>query len=156
MILSFDLDGVIADTDNAILSLLHACVYRGYTSLSDEEYLLQYYARRQVKLNPQEFLGPDDEYVVITGRVPFAHDITQTWVAHHLPACKRVFLVGDKKTEEAYHCRRDGEATAIVAERKCQVIKDAGVDVHFDNNPKIVKHLRANGVVTIQVGGGLA
>lgn len=155
MILSFDLDGVIADTDNGLLNILHkAAREKENGSL---HYLQQYYARRRILLNPRELAGPNDEYHIVTGRIPTAHGITRTWVERWLgaEALPNLHLVGDSIIERLFEMGKPEEAAGKLAERKSRVLHYIKADVHFDNNPTIVKFLRAEGMLTVLVGGGL-
>ncbi len=152
MILSFDLDGVIADADTGVLSLLHG----GADDAAIATALPQYYARRRLLLNPQLLIGPSDTYHVITGRGPSIHAVTRKWIAHFLPTCSGVHLVGDDLSVRLIAKGRAEEAAQLLARRKAQVIRAVGSTVHFDNNPTIVQQLRERGITAIQVGGGLA
>ena len=153
MILSFDLDGVLADTDNAMLALMHTAVRAKVPGADDD--LQQYYARRRLLLNPLDLVGPDDRFIILTGRIPFAHKVTIEWVNHFLPSCDNLQLLGDAETEALYIRGEDSKASLLMAGRKLSVINDSGSAIHFDNNPTIIRQLRAAGVPAVLVGGGL-
>lgn len=156
MILSFDLDGVIADTDNGVLNLLHQAA-RVNGSEGSHHYLQQYYARRNVILDPRSLAGPEDEVHIVTGRVPQAFAITRVWVERWLGAdtLPNLHLVSDSKIEKLFEVGNPGAATLELAVRKLRVIRFIKAEVHFDNNPTIVKYLRGEGMTTVLVGGGL-
>ncbi len=153
MILSFDLDGVLADTDNAMLGLMHRAVRDEVPGATDD--LQQYYARRRLLLNPLDFVGPDDRFVILTGRIPFAHEVTREWVNHYFPSCENLQLLGDAATEALYIRGEDDEASRLMAQRKLGAINALGSAIHFDNNPTIIRTLRAAGIPAVLVGGGL-
>ena len=158
MRLSFDLDGVIADTDNGLLALLHQAAREGKPGATDE--VLQYYARRPIRLDPRQFTGPEDEFHIITGRVPSAHEITRAWVSRHFGPLfgnggRCLHLVGTPAVEIMFAEGRDAEASHKLAERKLGAITLVQSQVHFDNNPVIVEYLRKAGVIAVMVGGGL-
>ncbi len=153
MILSFDLDGVVANTDNGLLVLLHQAVRDGKPGAEAE--LRQYYARRAILLDPRQFTGPVDELHIITGRVPTAHSITHLWVERHFGALPTLHLVGTPEVEVMFAEGDDARASWELAKLKLEVIRQIRAQVHFDNNPIIVKHLRVKGVTAVMVGGGL-
>lgn len=155
VILSFDLDGVIADTDNGMLALLHQATRDGKPGAAHD--LEQYYARRQVVLDPREFCLPGDAFHIVSGRVPSAHYITQLWVGRWFGtlARERLHLVANGEVETAFAEGRDADACAALAERKLEAVQFIGAAVHFDNNLAIVRRLRQAGITTVMVGGGL-
>ena len=159
MILSFDLDGVIADTDNGLLNLLHQGTRaRGFDQYAGaDHYLEQYYARRHIVLDPRSLAGPGDEYHIVTGRVPSAHQITRVWVERWLGAdvLPNLHLVGDGKIDRLFEAGDPEEASRELAERKLRVLQYIKAQVHFDNNPTIVAYLRKEGMTAVLVGGGL-
>ncbi len=152
-VLSFDLDGVIADTDSSVLSLLHKADDAGAPGATDD--LLKYYARRRVSLDPLSFMTPDDRFIIVSGRVPMAHELTRQWASRLFPECSGVFLVSDNYVEDLFRSGNYERAFKELATRKLAVLQNQGVAVHFDNNPGIVEHLRAAGKLAVLVGGGL-
>ena len=159
MILSFDLDGVVADTDNGLLNLLHQETRkRGFDNFAGaSHYLEQYYARRKIMVDPRELTGPGDKFHIVTGRVPSAHKITRIWVERWLGAdsLPNLHLVADAKIEKFFEQGKTDEASIELGERKLRVIQFTKAEVHFDNNPLIVAYLRSRGVTAVLVGGGL-
>ncbi len=167
MILSFDLDGVVADTDNGLLNLLHQGTrdaWLGEDKMQEASkgngaylYMQQYYARRSVLIDPRNFAGPGDEYHIVTGRVPSAHNITRVWVERWLGAetLPNLHLVGDGIVERFFEKGDPHSAALELAGRKLRVLQYIKADVHFDNNPTIVKYLRSEGMKVVLVGGGL-
>ena len=156
MILSFDLDGVVADTDNGLLQLLHQYARDDHND-GAKHYLQQYYARRSLLLNPRRFSGPGDEVHIVTGRVPSAHKITRIWVERWLGAdsLPNLHLVADAKIEKFFEWGKTEAASIELGKRKLRVIQFTKAEVHFDNNPLIVAYLRSRGVTAVLVGGGL-
>ena len=155
MILSFDLDGVIADTDNGLLNILHKAARTNENG--SLHYMQQYYARRRIVLDPRGLAGPDDEYHIVTGRIPTAHQITRVWVERWLgpDVLPNLHLVGDGKIEALFEKGKPDEASRELAGRKLRVLQYIKAQVHFDNNPTIVKYLRSEGMTSVLVGGGL-
>ena len=155
MILSFDLDGVIADTDNGLLNILHKAARTNENG--SLHYMQQYYARRRIVLDPRGLAGPDDEYHIVTGRIPTAHQITRVWVERWLgpDVLPNLHLVGDGKIEALFEKGKPDEASRELAGRKLRVLQYIKAQVHFDNNPTIVEYLRSEGMTAVLVGGGL-
>ena len=157
MILSFDLDGVIADTDNGLLNLLHMQACRIEGNEGAFHYLQQYYARRPLILDPRSLTGPGDEYHIITGRVPSAHAITRKWVERWLgpEAVLNLHLVGTARVEGVFEKGETEAASVELGKSKLRAMQYSKVQVHFDNNPLIVAYLRSEGMTSVLVGGCL-
>ena len=152
-VLSFDLDGVVADTDSSVLSLLHKADDAEAPGANED--LLKYYARRRVSLDPLSLMTPDDRFIIVSGRVPMAHKLTRQWVARLFPECAGVFLVSDDYVEDLFRKGNYEHAFTELAARKLAVLQNEGVAVHFDNNPGIVEYIRSAGKLAVLVGGGL-
>lgn len=152
-LLSFDIDGVVADSDSAMLGLLHRA--HDQELLGAREHLLSYYARRPVMLDPRSFTLPGDVFILVSGRIPIAHELTRRWVAHHFPECAGLFLVSDDSVEEVFRSGRYDEAFTMLAERKHKVLQEHLVDLHFDNSPRIVRYVREHGILAVLVGGAI-
>lgn len=155
MRLSFDLDGVIADTDNGTLALLHQAAREEKPGAAHD--LQQYYARRSVVLDPRTLCLPGDSFHIVSGRVPSAWGITFPWVERWFGwlAKERLHLVSNQTVEDLFVLGENDEACEMLAEAKLAAIKDIRAALHFDNNPTIVRRLRQNGVTAVMVGGGL-
>lgn len=161
MILSFDLDGVISDTDNGLLSLLHQAMREGKPGAAND--LLQYYDRRRIVLDPRDFIGVDDTFHIITGRVPTSHVITRAWITRHFGpryfeqdlSTTRLHLVSDALVEDLFAAGEDTEAIRILAERKIKKVLAIKSLVHFDNNPVIIRAMREAGITAVQIGGSV-
>ncbi|KKL50443.1 hypothetical protein LCGC14_2305440 [marine sediment metagenome] len=156
MILSFDLDGVIADTDNGLLNLLHQAA-RTSGNIGAMHYLQQYYARRRILLDPRGLAGPSDEVHIVTGRVPSAFEVTRAWVKNWLgpAALENLHLVSDANVERFFEEGLTEKAAKELGLRKLRVLQYIKSQVHFDNNPIIVAYLRKEGMTAVLVGGGL-
>lgn len=152
MNLSFDLDGVLAETCNGMLGLLHNAVRFEWPGAHED--LIQYYARRPLLLDARLLLASHDDMHIITGRVPMAHEVTQRWVQRFYPRAHLV-CVSDEYVARMFDCGGYTEASEELAKRKIQAIKQCGSVVHFDNNPVIVRRVRESGVVAVLVGGGI-
>lgn len=157
MKLSFDLDGVIADTDNAMLGLLYNARTNNWAgAVADLE---QYYVRQRILIDPREFLGAGDYFHIVTGRVPSAQGLTKLWVERwfgwRAASPERLHFVSDEEIERQLCAGEDAAAYEELARRKLAMIQSIGAAVHFDNNPTIVRLLRRGGVAAVMVGGGL-
>lgn len=153
MIISFDLDGVIADTDPAILNRLHA----EETRMTPGAYyaLMKYYSSRRVNLHPAEWLDVDDQALIITGRLPMAHAVTRRWVNHHLGDRWPIVFISGEHVAELFAAYDDYGAIAEIARCKLGAIATHNVGLHIDNNPEIVGYLRAAGIPTLLHGGSV-
>ena len=157
MKLSFDLDGVICDTDNAMLGLLYNARTNNWAgAVADLE---QYYARQRILIDPRELLGVGDHFHIVTGRVPTAEAITRLWVERWFgwaqASSERLHFVSNEEIERLLIGGQDQEAYELLAQRKLATIIAIQAEVHFENNPLIVSRLRRAGVKAIQLGGGL-
>ncbi|KKK53563.1 hypothetical protein LCGC14_3093530 [marine sediment metagenome] len=155
MLLSFDLDGVVVATDNGLLALLHRAARAELPGAVAD--LQQYYARRQMMLDPRTLCLPGDSFHIITGRVPSAHEVTKLWVNRWFGwlGVKRLHLVGNQAVEDLFTLGQDDKACELLAQAKLEAIQEVRAAVHFDNNPSIIRRLRQGGVTAISVGGGL-
>jgi len=147
--ISFDLDGVITNAEKWFFSTLDA-LRRTHNNDQIREIELMYYATRQVKLNPYEFLGPGDIGYVITARKPLARTVTENWLFRHSINLEVVFV----DSEGDIDWKNYEEASYISGERKLGVLGSKGITVHFDNNPHIVQVMRRKmpSATIIQVG----
>lgn len=160
MIMSFDLDGVIADTDRWFFRGLNV-MYRVSLAVegtpNDELYSMEldYYASRPLKHDPRFLMAEADEGVIITARKPWAKKVTNQWLTRYgieLP-------VHYCDSQDDINWDNYERASVIAGRYKAAVIRGLwdgkGVDVHFDNNPYVVQVMREElpGVTIIQVGG---
>lgn len=154
--LSFDLDGVVADSDSAILGTLHQAARRGDEGADLRVQL--YYATRGVLLNPLEFCTAEDVWYILTGRVSSVWAITERWMKRHFPHLPddRLVFCATPDVEEKFYCGDYIAASQTLALRKIEWACKLGVDVHFDNNPLIVARMRNVGIPAIQVGAAVS
>lgn len=115
-----------------------------------------YYLDREPKLNPEDFLGKGDEYVIITGRSQKMAISTSDWVDKYCPNCLQLFIVDlgpayNQTTKEVINWSKEQ------AKRKAKVINSEKVEVYFEDNSECVKELRKLCPKTkiIQYGGKL-
>ena len=138
MRISFDLDGVIADTDRYFFRLLDIL-----RSLNADKRLLEimemdYYESRPLKYHPRLFMAIGDEGFVITSRKPRARGITSDWLEKNGITLPLIFSdhydVIDWSDYE--------EASILAGKYKADVIGQYGIELHFDNNPRIIQQIR--------------
>jgi hypothetical protein len=151
MKISFDLDGVIAETDKWFFRMLN--VFHELRHESQELYLMEmnYYANRPLKYHPNFFLADGDEGFIITARKQRARHETERWLSNHGIELKVVFIDGNDDIDWLDYPRASKRAGVY----KANTVKSLGVDCHFDNNPYIVQEMRRllAGVKVIQIGG---
>jgi len=150
MKISFDLDGVITDGHHWFFELLHPL--RITYPIEAKQAELSYYSSRLIKFHPNLFLVEGiDEGIIITARKPVARQVTEQWLRRYgilLP----VFFIDPYDTLDWFcYAKASKESAAL----KARVIERQGVEIHFDNNPILVKTLRniLPGVKIILVGG---
>lgn len=131
MIVSFDLDGTICDSDWGWLDTLRRLDW----PYSEEE---KYYASRNKILDPFRFMGPGDSGVILTGRPLHVREVTQLWVIKN--------GLGDLPLEFAMenHGKSKGtnEEFESQAVRKVKYLMALNIRVHFDDNTEVVKKMR--------------
>lgn len=154
MIVSFDLDGTICDSDGAMLGLLHdryrkAAIREEW--LYAEELLRRYYTTRRMVLDPRDFTLPGDTIIVITGRLAMTQDWTREWLRRWLPGVECCF-VGDEESEDFFAAGEYVQGSRVLARKKLATIRFFHVQAHFDNNAHIIEELRQEGIVAIPVG----
>ena len=136
MKVSFDLDGVITSSSKWFFRMLDLIQEVNPNSLSLQRVEIDYYSSLELKLNPNLFLAKDDTGYIITCRRPFSKRVTEDWLLKfgiRLP----VIFVDDGVDWSNYY-----QGSMVASKLKANAIKDLGVDVHFDNNPYLVKELR--------------
>jgi hypothetical protein len=153
MKIGFDLDGVICASDSAMLGLLHDFERKG-SLIGGELMLRHYYLSRPVLHDPREFCADIDQIYVVTCRSVQTMPWTQAWVNQWVPGAM-ILWARTPAMEALYAKGRYEEASVSSAESKAQLILRAGIEVHFDNNPFIVRRLRELGIKAILVGGAL-
>ena len=96
MLVGFDMDSVLCNSDITLLRMIDQMTPEQRESI--EEW---YYLDREPKLNPEDFLGENDEYIIITGRSKKVELITHEWVDKYCANCKQIFMVD---LGPAYNC----------------------------------------------------
>lgn len=159
MIISFDLDGTICDSDSTILALLHErqrAAHPGTEKDSATLLLKHYYLTRKVVLDPWDFAMPIvDSIIIITGRSAMYQVWTTDWAMEWLPGA-RLFFAASDISEKLFAAGQYEEGSKVLAGTKLAYIEAAHAEVHFDNNPYIVTELRKAGVKAILVGRALS
>lgn len=141
MKIGFDLDGVLTDADTSLYRFIYYLLKEKDPKLYD--FLRStYFNELRPLYNPELFLADGDEYYIITGRhSPIDDGVTMDWCEKHCPNNKGVFLVGG-----------EGISSRVA---KAEKIRELGIEVYFDDDPNIVRHLREAlpDVTVIQIGG---
>jgi hypothetical protein len=144
MRIGFDIDGVLTDADHALYRFIYYSLREKDPALYDI-LLSTYFNSLKPLHDPELFLSSDDEYYIITGRPSPRNDtVTRNWCRKHCPNNKGVYLVG-----------KEGESSQYTIKAKAEKIKELGIQVYFDDDPRFVKYLRETltDVTTIQIGG---
>jgi phosphoglycolate phosphatase-like HAD superfamily hydrolase len=147
MIISFDLDGTIYDSDWGWLDALRD---KGWPQDEEEKY----YACREKILDPYRFLGKDDIALILTGRPIHLKGITEKWLKKNgLGSIELVFT----KTLKGYPTA-DKEEFKALGEGKAKFFIDKGIQVHFDDNEQVVDSMRKAfpNIVVLHVGWHVA
>lgn len=158
MLVTFDLDGVIAESDRWFFSMFNVLgeLVDPNLEVHDQyrEMELDYYASRPLKYHPNLFMAKDDTGYIITARKPHAKGITYKWLKRHGILLPIVYadLNGD------INWWNYEKASAAAARAKADIIyrlaaSNSTHQVHFDNNSVIVKKLRKEGLVAVLIGG---
>lgn len=157
MKIAFDLDGVVLHQEMYSLKAIDSCRNEEERS----ELMRYYYARRSIQLNPIDFLADDDELFFITGRSILVEDLTNKWAKKYFPMAKVIAtrtMIPSSDNElmtKNYVNDRNKEWSLIQAERKAKALNDHKIDVFFEDDPNVVKHLRRLCASTkiVQYGG---
>ena len=159
MLITFDLDGVIAESDRWFFSMFNVLgelvdwnlpVHDQYRQME-----IDYYKSRPLKHHPNLFMASDDIGVIITARKPHAKVTTEEWLMRH--GIDLSIIYADFNGDINWWDYE--EASAIAAKAKAELVKDlrtrhnTTLSIHFDNNPYIVKGLRSEGIPAVLVGG---
>jgi ADP-heptose:LPS heptosyltransferase len=136
MRLGFDLDSVLCNSDITMLRMIDQMTPEQREAI--EEW---YYLDREPKLNPEDFISDEDEYVIITGRSEKMRDVTVDWVEKYCANCLQLFIVD---LGPAYNCTTKQVAnwSKEQAKRKAKIINQEKVEVYFEDNSECVKELR--------------
>jgi hypothetical protein len=147
MKIGFDLDGVIADLDITLFRLIRR------VNFQDEEhknrFTQSYFGGLKLRenWNPEELIAKGDEYHIITARHSTIDDsATFEWCKKYCTNAKSVNIVG-----------KQGDNRERSTKAKAEKIKELGIEVFFEDDPRLVKTLRELCPETkiIQVGGRL-
>ncbi|MEM2260840.1 MAG: hypothetical protein QXK24_00165 [Ignisphaera sp.] len=139
MKIGFDLDGVVADIDLIALELIHSIQDPKLRKRLEE----QYYLNRKVLFNPSKCkMNNLDTIYIITSRYSTTgldiNEITKEWLKQHNVYFDILLFVENpiiylNDLEQWYK---------ELAYRKAEVINKEHLDVFFEDDPKIAKHLR--------------
>ena len=145
VIISFDLDGCVCDSDWGWLDRLRDL---GWPEGEEEKY----YACRDKILDPFRFLGPDDDGIILTGRPLHLREITELWLMKNgLGGLGLKFAMDNSDKSKGTNAEFRSQA-----EKKVAYLIENKIRVHFDDNEEVVNAMRAllpdNVVIVIHVG----
>lgn len=136
MVVIFDLDGVIAQMDLALLK-----------SIEHDPVLTEiYYRTRATLLNPYDFLGPGDIGFIVTHRKLQWKEVTEHWLD-----AKRIGLTTLFSRERMPN--PDAPWSPVPAARaKAEVLKALRTDLYIDDDPEEAVALRELGIPVLIYG----
>ena len=151
MKITFDLDGFIATGEHHWFFRIIDVARKVDRKLSDLAEL-NYYSSSPLRFDPAFFMSPNDEGFIITSRKPIAKEVTKNWLKRNGINLPIYFIDGSDKLDwtSSYLV-----ASKKAAQLKAMLIKKLKAEVHFDNNPVLVKELRSllPDVKIILIGG---
>jgi len=150
MRMSFDLDGVITDSEKWFFGILSTLRQMHNKELLDAIEIL-YYSTRQIRYNPFQFLSARDEGFIITARKPISHAITESWLLNHAIYLPIIYVDPDNSIDWIDYMESSYES----AKRKVDIMGLREITTHLDNNPYIVTKMRQlmPSATIIQIGG---
>jgi hypothetical protein len=136
MKIGFDIDGVLAEIDCAMLRVMDNMT-QGKESA--EEW---YYRDRKPLLDARSFLSQNDELIILTGRPDHLKDTTMLWIKQYYPNAKLFFatpslLPPKGNTQESV--KKWCEAKLMC---KASYINNLGLDVYFEDENEGMEDLR--------------
>lgn len=137
MKISFDLDGVITNSHHWFLALLD--IYRKVDEKTLSKAQNNYYSSLSLLHHPGLFLAKGDKGFIVTARKPESREVTMSWLRKYGITLPVIFV--DKKDKidwQSSHIDASTEAALL----KAGALKKLGIEMHFDNNPTIVRVLR--------------
>ena len=138
MKISFDLDGFITPGEHHWFFRIIDIVKKVDHKLADRAEL-NYYSSSPLRFHPASFMAPDDKGFIITSRKPIAKEVTRSWLKRNGIILPIYFSDegGELDWTSSYSI-----ASKKAAQFKAKLIKKIKAEVHFDNNPILVKELR--------------
>jgi len=151
MRISFDLDGVIANSEKWFFNILTALRQFDNNDVLISTIERMYYSSRLVRYNPYLFMSSGDVGYIITARKPIAHSITEQWLQGNGINLEVVYVDSD----DTIDWNNYEESSYESARRKTEVLGSKGIICHIDNNPFIVMKMRRliPSATIIQLGG---
>ena len=145
MKISFDLDGVLCKINIPALDQL-----RSLEGDEQTEREMKYYASVDKKMNPYDFIGEDDEAIILTGRPLHLKDVTMRWLEKNGLGDFNVIFT---KSIAGFPKGTNREFETI-GKDKATLFMKLDIDVHIDDNPVVVKTMREllPNVTVIQYG----
>jgi len=152
MIVSFDLDGVITNSEKWFFGIINSLkVLSDASSILLDTIEILYYSTRSTKLNPYSFLAEGDKGYIITARKPIAREATVEWLRSHAISLPVIYV--DQLDDIDWSNYKLASVTS--AKRKVSQMKMYGITTHIDNNPYIVDTIRKDypDITAILYGG---
>ena len=138
MKIGFDIDGVLADINITALRMIDFMPKK-----HRKEVEFWYYAEVKPQLNPELFVGENDEYIVITGRDEDKKEVTERWVKKFCPRYKKLYMTNAKVQELANAVGEEVVQWSInQGNKKAEIINKEKLDIFFDDNEDCVNRLR--------------
>jgi len=151
MKIGFDLDSVLCTGNVTLLRVMDM-----FTEEERENVEPFYYESQKPLLNPELFVGEDDEYIIITGRSLRFKEVTEKWIKKFCPNYKKLYM---GNLDPAYGMTREGVNNwgCKQAKIKAKIINNEKLDIYIEDNGEVVKHLRklCPNTKIIHYGGGL-
>lgn len=134
MRIGFDLDGVVVKHNLPILRMMDLIE----DPRKRDEVARYYYKQQEILLNPLLFLLEEDELYIITSRSNKYRRETEQFIEKYLPTARLIIL---DLIDPSLLIDLDSWYRKQ-AELKAKVINDLGIEVYFEDIPKVVRYLR--------------
>ena len=138
MNISGDLDGFVLQGGH-LYFFRTLDIIRKLDPQATEQVEMEFYASRLLKYHPSRFLSEGDKFFIITCRKPKAQKVTKDTLRKYDIRVPIIFA--DEKGEIDWSGSYE-EASKKAAQLKAKIIKELGIELHFDNNPIMVGALR--------------
>jgi len=134
--LGFDLDGVVASQDIALLQMIRAL--EDNDSRNVEWVREWYYRTRRLLLEPSKIMASSDLGFIITCRQEHLRTLTELWCRRFVPNLKLLFIPAKSRTCSSSF----NEWCEEVSLAKAKAIRELRLDVYFEDVDLIVERLR--------------
>ena len=135
MRISFDLDGVIS---NGQAYEFFAEMRRAYPPSEWPTMKHHFYSSCELKSSPYSLMNEDDVGFIITSRQPDSQQLTREWLQEQNITLPVFFADPLGLIDWADYPK----ASVNAARYKALIIQELEIDIHYDNNPYIIKTIR--------------